>query len=71
MRTRINARATMISEDCSHPDHLQHIVSDVVIYVGTINSVDGSEDYEFARQIIACKHCGRVAETREIERPPT
>lgn len=68
---RVTRSETMSSDDCSHPDHLQHIVSDVVIYVGTINSVDGAEDYECARQIIACKHCGRVAEIREVDRPPT
>lgn len=62
---------TFTSNDCSHPDHLQHVVSDVVIYVGVIKSVDGSEDYECARQIIACKKCGRVAEIREVDRPPT
>jgi hypothetical protein len=59
------------SNDCCHPDHLQHVVSDVVIYIGVVNSVDGAEDYECARQIIACKKCGRVAEVREVERPPT
>lgn len=67
----ITRSETWSSDDCSHPDHLQHIVSDVVIYVGVVNNVDGSRNYECARQIIACKHCGRVAEVREVDRDPS
>lgn len=60
---------TFSSDDCHHPEHLQHVVSDVVIYIGVINTVDGSRDFECARQIIACQKCGRVAEVREVDRP--
>jgi len=59
------------SIECPHDPAWHRVVSDCVVYTGTSNTPDGPQDYEIARQIIACTACGWVVDVVDVDRDPT